>query len=71
MLDTKKDTLLAILVQTKKEALMEYSQVEIFDPIHRDFIDRGSWIWAVNQIICNPDIPLMPVILEQEKKKSA
>ncbi|HMV44816.1 MAG TPA: hypothetical protein PK079_21620 [Leptospiraceae bacterium] len=63
-----KDILLAILIQQDKEELTENSIVEIFDPIHRDIIERCRWIHAVNKIICDPEIPLMPVILEQEKK---
>lgn len=56
----KKDELIAIVIPVKeKESLWQYSEVEIFDPVTREIIDRSSFIHAINQIITNPDYPLM------------
>ena len=56
----KKDILLAIVIPVKeKESLWQYAEVEVFDPTTREIIDRASWINVINEIICNPNYPLM------------
>jgi hypothetical protein len=65
----KKDELLAIVIPTKeKDFLWQYSQVDVFDPTTREIIDRSSFIHVINQIITNPDYPLMSNF---KKRKSA
>lgn len=55
----KKDELLAIVIPTKEDFFWQYSEVELFDPITREIIDRGSFLYFINEIITNPDYPLM------------
>ncbi len=65
----KKDILLAIVIPVKeKESLWQYAQVEVFDPSTREIIDRGSFIHVINQIITNPDYPLMSNFVDENKK---
>ncbi|MBP9886973.1 MAG: hypothetical protein KBF93_11800 [Leptospiraceae bacterium] len=65
----KKDELLAILIPVKeKESLWQYAEVEVFDPTTREIIDRSSFIHVINQIITNPDYPLMSNFKHRDKK---
>lgn len=66
---SKKDTLLAIVIPVKeKESLWQYAEVEVFDPTTREIIDRGSFLHVINQIITNPDYPLMSNFTEEKRK---
>ena len=66
----KKDELLAIVIPVnEKDGIWQYAEVEVFDPTTREVIASGSWIWAVNQILTNPDFPLMSNF--KKEKRSA
>ncbi len=68
----KKDELLAIVIPVnQKEGLWQYAEVEVFDPMTREIIDRSSFIHVINQIITNSDYPLMSNFKQREEKKSA
>jgi len=67
----KKDELLAIVIPVnEKLGLWQYAEVEVFDPMTREIIDRSSFIHVINQIITNSDYPLMSNF-KAEKRKSA
>lgn len=66
----KEDELLAIVIHTENTFLWQYSEVDVFDPQTREFIDRGSFLHVINQIITNPDYPLMRNF-KPEKRKTA
>ncbi len=67
----KQDQLLAIVIPTDgEEFLWQYSEVDVFDPDTREFIDRGSLLHIINEIITNPDYPLMSNF-KTEKRKTA
>lgn len=65
----KKDILLAIVISVKEnESLWQYAEVEVFDPTTREIIDRASFINVINQIITNPDYPLMSNFVDEKRK---
>jgi hypothetical protein len=68
----KKDELLAIVIPVnEKVGIWQYAEVEVFDPTTREIIDRASFLHVINQIITNPDYPLMSNFVKEEKRKSA
>ena len=65
----KQDILLAIVISVKeKESILQYAEVEVFDPSTREIIDRGSFLHVINQIITNPDYPLMSNFVDKNMK---
>ena len=65
----KKDILLAIVIPTnEKLGIWQYAEVEVFDPTTREIIDWASFINVINQIITNPDYPLMSNFVEKNMK---
>ena len=65
----KKDILLAIVIPTnEKLGIWQYAEVEVFDPMTREIIDRASWINVINEIITNPDYPLMSNFVDKNMK---